>query len=377
MKNEKMPFEILAIDNRKAALALYLSVDSENERDWDSITEVRIAGLADHEKLIAKSASVFEFQSARYYVGHISSDMDSDSVIAFNSNHWKIKKAPASAIDRSINSTSPWPIKDPTHLPTTIRMRAAHCYPYLNNAFLPLWLEGLHVAHALLDRHEADHGNETYYQDSFGADYIAALADPQFETDEFMFDGVTDPAMAHLHRNDQPAWQTFKDAQEGLKSAPRGAIALLNDAGRWHIRVHAGEGYVCHCRTMRSSGPKPTAREIHECLLSTEGYSARCQAREERKILTNFARLRDLNLQPGMTISNVELNHNSKRTKISFKIESISSSGYLKLFDGVLRGSPQRFTAEVPACQIVAAQVQAPKPKKAVAPVDLETAALF
>jgi len=39
---------------------------------------------------------------------------------------------------------------------------------------------------------------------------------------------------------------------------------------------------------MRSSGPKPSAREIHECLLSSEGYTARCQAREEKNILANL-----------------------------------------------------------------------------------------
>jgi hypothetical protein len=270
-----------------------------------------------------------------------------------------------------------WPIKDPTQLPADIRIREVLRYPYLANSFRPLWLEALQVAHLLLDRHKAEHGDETYYQDNFGFDFIAALPDPQFGSSDIVFDGVTDPAMAHLHRNDQPAWQAFKDAQQGLKTAPRGAIALLKDGERWHIRVHAGEGYVCDCKTMRSSGPKPTAQEIHNCLLSSEGYSARCQAREERTMLKNFARLRDLNLQPGMTILDVEINHNCKRTKISFKIESISSIGYLKLFDGVLRGSRQRFTATVPACLIVAEQVQAPDKKKAVAAVDLETAALF
>ena len=91
----------------------------------------------------------------------------------------------------------------------------------------------------------------------------------------------------------------------------------------------------------------------------------------------NYARLRDLHLQPGMTIRDVELNYNCKRSKISFKVDSISESGYLKLVDGVLRGSRQRFTASVPACQIVAAQVLVAQPKKAVAPVDVETAALF
>lgn len=270
-----------------------------------------------------------------------------------------------------------WPIKEPTDLPTDIRFREALRYPYLATSFRPLWLEALQVAHLLLDRHTAEHGNETYYQDNFGVDFIAALADPQFASSDFVLDEMTDPAMAHLHRNEQPAWQAFKEAQQGLKTAPRGAIALLKDGDRWHIRVHVGDAYVSDCKTMRSSGPKPTAREIHECVLSFEGYLARCQAREERTILNNFARLRDLNLQSGMTIRNVELHHNGKRAKIRFKIETIASNGYLKLSDGVLRGSSRRFEAWVPACQIAAEQVQAPERKTAVAPVDLETAALF
>ena len=265
-----------------------------------------------------------------------------------------------------------WPIKDPMQLHET--MRQACGYHYLNHSFRPLWLEGLRVAHKLLDLHEEERGNETYYQDSFCADYIAALADPQFDTANIVFDGETDPAMAHLHRIDQPAWQAFKSAQESLKSAPRGAIALLNSEGRWHIRIHAGDGYISECRTMRTSGPKPSVREIQECLLSYEGYLARCQAKEERIILRNFARLRDLNLLPGQTIRDVDLTHNGKRSKISFTILSISATGFLSLTNGVLRGSRNRFTATVAAWQITASQVQVPEPKKAAAAIVLDTA---
>lgn len=268
-----------------------------------------------------------------------------------------------------------WSIKEPFQLPET--MRQARGYHYLNNSFLPLWLEGLRVAHKLLDHHEEENGNETYYQDSFGADYIAALVEPQFDTASIVFDGETDPAMAHLHRIDQPAWQAFKNAQESLKSAPRGAIALLSAEGRWHIRIHAGDGYISECRTMRTSGPKPSVREIQECLLSYEGYLARCQAKEERTILSNYARLRDLNLQPGQTIRDVELTHNGKRSKISFTIQSISATGFLSLTDGVLRGSRTRFTATVAAWQITARQVQVPGPTQAVAAIDIDTAPLF
>jgi len=90
-----------------------------------------------------------------------------------------------------------------------------------------------------------------------------------------------------------------------------------------------------------------------------------------------LGRLRELKLQPGMTIRDVELSHKNRLSKISFKIESITDTGYLQLTDGMLRGSRQRFTASVPACKIVAAQVRANEPKKTVARVDLETAALF
>lgn len=268
-----------------------------------------------------------------------------------------------------------WSIKDPSQLPPT--MRQAHGYPYLQNEFFSLWLAGLDVAHQLLELHEEQHGHETYFQDSFGAHYISALADPRFGTEDIVFDGVTDPSVAHLHRNDQPAWQAFANAREGLKSAPRGAIALLNNGGRWHIRLHAGGGYISECRTMRCTGPKPTASEIHSCLLSYEGYLARKQAEKEREIIRNFARLRELNLQPGQTVRDVEQTHNGKRSKISYRIQSISDTGYLSLVDGVLRGSRTRFTGSVAACRITASQVQAPEPKKAAPLVDLDTAPLF
>jgi len=375
MNNEPLPFNIPAIDNRRSALALYLGVNSENERDWDSIREVKTPDLADHEKLIAVSASVFEFENARYYVDHGSSALEADRVIAFNSNHWKIKKAPASLMGGCVSNVSRWPIKDPTQLP--VALRKTNGYPYLSESFFPLWLEALRVSHKLLDVHEEWNGNETYYQDSFAADYIAALPDPQFGTSGIVYDGVTDPAVAHLHRNDQPAWQAFKAAKEGLKTAPRGAIALLCDQGRWHIAIHAGDGYVSDCRTMRSSGPKPAVREIQECLLSYEGYLARCHAKLERTILRNFARLRELNLQPGQMLRDVELLHKGKHRKMSFKIASISEAGYLSLTDGTLRGVGDRFNATVPASDISKDHVQVPAPKKVAAPVDLDTAPLF
>lgn len=268
-----------------------------------------------------------------------------------------------------------WTIEDPTQLPEA--MRKTNGYPYLSATFFSLWLEGLRVSHQLLDVHEEAHGNEVYYQDSFGADYIAALANPQFGASSIVFDDVTDPAMGHLHRNDQPAWQAFKAAKESLKAAPRGAIALLCNQGRWNIAIHAGDGYISDCRTMRSSGPKPAVQEIQECLLSYEGYLARCHAKLERTILRNFARLRELNLQPGQMLRDVELLHKGKHRKMSFKIASISDAGYLSLNDGTLRGVGDRFNATIPACDINKDQVQVLAPKKVAAPVDLDTAPLL
>ena len=268
-----------------------------------------------------------------------------------------------------------WPITDPTQLP--LAMRQTNGYPYLCEPFFPLWLEGLRVAHQLLDLHEQKHGNETYYQDCFDADYIAALPDAQLGTNAIIYDGTTDPAMAHLPRNEQPAWQAFKEAQESLKTAPRGAIALLCDQGRWHIRIHAGGGYINENRTMPSSGPKPTVQAIQECLVSYEGYLARCHARRERTILRNFANLRELSLYPGQLLRDVELLHNGKVAKINFKIQSISDTGYLSLVDGTRRGTGARFTATVPACDISRDQIQVPAPKKIAAPVDYDTVPLF
>jgi hypothetical protein len=363
---KNQPFDIPAINNRKEALMLHLGLDSANGRALDSVKEIKDSGLSDDESVIAKSASVFEHCNARYYVAHASSKMEGDVCVAFNSSHWTIRKVPLPAS---------WPIKDPTQLPA--EMRLEHGYPYLCNSFLPLWLEGLRVSHWLLDRHEENHGNEVYYQDNFGRDYIAAMPDPQFDTCGIVFDDVTDPAVAHLHRNEQPAWQAFKAAKESLKTGPRGAIALLGNQGRWYIGIHAGDGYINECRTMRSSGPKPEVREIQECLLSYEGFLARSHAKRERTILQNFARLRELNLQPGQTVRDVELLHNGKRSKITFKIESISASGYLSLGDGTLRGARARFTASIPACDICKDQVQLPVLKKKAVPVDLDTVELF
>lgn len=267
-----------------------------------------------------------------------------------------------------------WNITDPKQLPANVREIAF--YNYLNNDLREMWLEGLEVAHRLTEQHAKQHGDATYYQDTFGAHYIAALANPRL-VGGIMFDEVADPSLAHLHRNDQPSWQAFKQASERLKSAPRGSIALLSAESRWHIRIHAGGGYVSDGKTMRNSGPKPSAREIHECLLSTESYLAKHHVRKEREILANFATMRDLKLQPGQRVRNVKAQHNGKTRTMTFMVKSISETGYVSLGDGTLAGSSLRFTHSVPACEITAAQLEAPKTKKAVTAVDLETAALF
>lgn len=265
-----------------------------------------------------------------------------------------------------------WTIQDPTQLPTTLRLKKAHSHPYLTNTFLPLWLECLLVAHRLLDCHEAWHPGDVYYDSNFVPDFISALADPQFGTSEIMFDGVTDPTTTHLARKDQPVWQAFQKAQEAIAKAPRGAIALLDHGGHWYIRVHAGDGYLFDCRTMRLSGPKPTAREIHECLLAYEGYLARCQATEEKRILANYARLLELNLQVGMAVRDVHVIHKGKSRNMHFKVRSISPAGYVDLFDGTLRGSGQRLCVWEPAHKILLSQVQAADAKMTARLVDLE-----
>ena len=255
-------------------------------------------------------------------------------------------------------------ITDPSQFPAATRL--APLYPYLNNEFFSLWLDGLNVAHQLLERHQAAHGNSTYYQDNFGLDYIAALDNPQFgDGAGIVFDCVADPALSDLHRNDHPDWQAFKQAREDLKSAPRGTIALLNAEDRWHIRIHCGGGYVSDCKTMRSTGPKPTVREIQECVLKTEAYLARKQAEKEQQYINSFARLRELHLQPGMTVQDVILPYNGKGCSMVFRVESISKTGSVSLIDGRLRGSPKRFTATIPACDITHEQVRAIPPKKA------------
>lgn len=257
-------------------------------------------------------------------------------------------------------------------------MRKAPGYPYLQNELADMWLAGLDVAHKLLERHEEQNGHAVYYQDNFGADYIAALADPKMGAGAvIVFDEVADPAAEHLHRNDQPSWQAFNKAREALKTAPRGAIALLRTTDRWHIRIHAGGGSVSDCKTMRSTGPKPAAREIQECLLAYEAYGARHHAKKEREILSNYARLRELNLQPGQSVREVPTTHNGKVRKISYRIQSVTETGYVSLVDGALRGSPQRFAVTVAACSITLSQVQPNEPKKMVVPVEVDTAQLF
>lgn len=365
MKNNQ-PFDIPAIHNQKAALMLHLGLNGDSDRDWDSVKEVEKSGLPSGLAATTRSVCVLDHNDVRYCVAHSSLGMEADALVAFNSNNWTIKRDPASTA---------WPINDPTQLPAS--MRVAHGYDYLNGDLNSMWLDGLTVAHQLLERHEEMHGHATYYQDSFGPDYIAALADPRIGADVgIVYDEVAGPAHSHLPRKEQPSWQAFEEARLGLKLAPRGSIAILRADERWHIRIHAGGGYVSECKTMRSTGPKPAAREIQECMLSYEGFLARKHAKKEREILRNFARLRELKLQPGHRLRDVELQHNGKQRKMTFRIQSISDSGFLSLVDGTLRGVGGRFTATVAASSIEASQIQAPAPKKA-APVDHDTVPLF
>lgn len=231
-------------------------------------------------------------------------------------------------------------------------MRRARGYQYLSNSYASLWLEALTVAHRLLDQHEEVHGKKPYYQEHFGIDYIAGLSDPQFGASRFFFDGTTEFSRDHLQYREQHCWKEFERALEGLRSAPRGAIALLNAQGRWHIRIHAGDGYLSKCRTMRCTGPKPSVREIQDCLVAYEGYLAGCQAKAEKIILKNFSLLRALKLRPGQMLSDVKLLREDQGRGLNLRIQAISPSGYLTLTDPRPANVKTRFNATVAASQI-------------------------
>lgn len=243
-----------------------------------------------------------------------------------------------------------WTINTPDQLPP--QMRQARGYHYLNNSYASLWLKALTVDHGLLEAHEEIHGKKAYYQESFGIDYIARLSNPQFGTSSLFFDGTADLSQVQLHYSEQHCWQEFERALEGLRSAPRGAIALLNAQGRWHIRIHAGDGYISECRTMRCTGPKPSVHEIQDCLVTYEGYLAGCQAKAEKIILRNFALLRALKLQPGQMLSDVKLQRGGQVRGLNLRIQAISPSGYLSLTDPSPAGNKTRFNATVAASKI-------------------------
>jgi hypothetical protein len=268
-----------------------------------------------------------------------------------------------------------------SHHDIPAEFRSAGLYPYLDNALREYWLHAIDVAHQLLAKHKASRGSETYYQDRFGTDFIAALQNNWIpETAGVVGIFKLDHTLTVEQKNGDAGWREYKAARDELKTQPRGSQILVHKRSigytAWEARIHAGGQYVSDCATMKKYEQQPPASAAVNCLLSYEAYLARKQAETEMLMLANYARIRELNLQPGTMLKEIELYHNGKTRKFSFRVESISPAGKLVLAAGKLRGSGNSFSTTVEACSVDPQSIAVPSvPVKA--PVDTATAELF
>jgi len=71
----------------------YLSLDSDNDGDWNSIKAINSPDIDELKWTInGKTFLVFEHRGRRFHVSHNNQIMDSDVVLEFNSNLWRIKE---------------------------------------------------------------------------------------------------------------------------------------------------------------------------------------------------------------------------------------------------------------------------------------------
>jgi hypothetical protein len=268
-----------------------------------------------------------------------------------------------------------------SHHDIPAELRRAGLYPYLDNELREYWFHAIDVAHQLLKRHKGARGRETYYQDQFGVDFIGALQDNWIPESA----GVTgifklDHSLTAEQKTGDAGWCEYKAAREELKTLPRGSQILVHKRSlaytAWEARIHAGGQYVSDCATMQKYAQQPPATAAVNCLLSYEAYMARKQAESEMLMLANFAHIRELQLQPGTALKEVEFFHNGKMRKFSFTIQSISPNGKLVLAAGKLRGSANSFSTTVDACSVDQQSIVVPTVPVKI-PVDTATAALF
>lgn len=246
-----------------------------------------------------------------------------------------------------------------SHKELPANLRRAGSYSYLDNELNAYWLHAIDVAHDLITKHEIAHGWETYYQVDFAADFIVALKDNGIaQPAEIMGEISLDYAIRLEDRKSDIAFVWHKEAIEKLKVSPRGTQFLveikwaMGDGTHWEVRIHTGGGNISECKTMERYTERPPVAAAVQCMLSYEAYLARSQADKERICLANYARIRELDLQPGLKLRDIEIHFNGKYRKMSFDIQAINSSGSLSLINGKMRGSSSVFNCEKDAMTI-------------------------
>lgn len=268
-----------------------------------------------------------------------------------------------------------------SHHDIPAEFRRAGMYHYLDNELREYWLHAIDVAHQLLKRHKDTHGRATYYQDQFGADFIAALQNNWIpESAGIVGIFKLDQSLTAEQKKSDAGWCEYKAAREALQTQSRGSQILVHKRSigytAWEARIHAGGQYISDCATMKKYEQQPPAAAAVNCLLSYEAYLARKQAESELLMLANYARIRELQLQPGTALKEIELLHKGKMRKFSFAVQSITPTGKLVLAAGKLRGSASGFSSTIDASSIDRQSIALPTmPVKA--PGDTATAELF
>lgn len=262
-------------------------------------------------------------------------------------------------------------------------LRESHGYAYLMSHHLSYWRHAVDVAHQLLDAHAAKQDDRCYYQDEFRDDFMRAVQ----QTDLSPESEVLGPFTLNMNlRNEEkitdPQWIAYREARQALVAGPRGTALVFKsvyDGGEhWEANAHQGGGNITNCSTMPRGMQAATRDAIWENIISYECYLARKQAEQEKLILANYARIRELKLSRGMLLQDVAIFFDGKYRNMRFVISSIDDTGKLKLSHGKMKGSSKVFEATTDAVTLKAENI-APLPEKAqrIAPVDDHSLALF
>lgn len=246
-------------------------------------------------------------------------------------------------------------ITDHNALPQHLRPYPS--YDYLTTRHQSYWHHAVDVAHQLLTTFRETYGHEAYFHDQFLAHFKDALKHTDIDPNAEILGPISlNLTLSKQEKETDPQWIAYHATRKALATGPRGTAMVLkisnNDGEHWEANAHAGGGIVMNCGNLQRGKIAATREQIMDNIIEQEANMARNQAEQEQIILANYARIRKLNLCPGMVIQNYMIMHEGKRRKMRFVLSEIHENGQVHLIEGKLRGCSTVFTTTIDAVML-------------------------